>query len=89
MELYKWYKGNELPDRECDCVVVCEHVTQEFVNNNPDDVFTIIEQPKYVTHVVVASDKLPRFIVYGIGMLNNKKIIAWMPIEFPSMEQEG
>ena len=22
MELYKWYKGDELPDREYDCVVV-------------------------------------------------------------------
>ena len=84
MELYKWYRGTELPTEECDCVVICE-CTQESVNNNPDDgkEFTIIEQLKYVTHVVVASDKLPRFIVYGIGMLNNKKIIAWMPIKFP------
>lgn len=83
MELYHWYKGDELPDRECDCVVVCEHVTQEFVNNNSDDVFTVTERKKYITHVIVSSDKLPRFIVSEIGMLNNKKIIAWMPIEFP------
>lgn len=82
MELYHWYKGTELPTEECDCVVICKY-TQEFVNNNPDDVFTITEQLKYAAHVVVASDKLPRFIVYGIGMLNNKKIIAWMPIKFP------
>ena len=83
MELYHWYKGTELPNRECDCVVVCKYVTQEFINNNPDDVFTVIEQKKYITHVIVSSDNLPRFIVYGLGMLSNKHIKAWMPIEFP------
>lgn len=83
MELYHWYSGTELPTEDCDCVVMCEY-TQESVNNNPnDDVFTITEQKNYITHVMILSDKLPRFIVYGIGMLNNKKIIAWMPIEFP------
>ena len=86
MELYKWYKGTELPNRECDCVVVCKYVTQEFINNNPDDVFTVIEQKKYITHVIVSSDNLPRFIVYGLGMLSNKHIKAWMPIEFPKEE---
>lgn len=24
MELYHWYKNGELPDRECDCVVISQ-----------------------------------------------------------------
>lgn len=73
MELYKWYKGDELPTEECDCVVVlkrgAKYLTHVIIAPN--------EQPFFVAFNISS-------ITAGTsGMIANKHIIAWMPIKYP------
>jgi hypothetical protein len=81
MELYKWYKGDELPDRECDCVVVWN------VPAALKRVFNLAETPaakeimRYTTNVHEGESMV--FIDQTGDPLPNSMIIAWMPIEFP------
>ena len=74
MELYKWYKGDELPDRECDCVVMYSEITGVYGGNYVSRIRKKLGQ--------CVSDEGNYFIVdnndYWI-----RGIIAWMPIEFP------
>lgn len=80
MELNKWYKGTELPDRECDCVVVYR-VTKP-------GVFRV--QAHTSQYKVVARVFLDRPSTGELGfcdcddiVIPRDWVIAWMPIEFP------
>ena len=77
MELYKWYKGDELPDREYDCVVVYH---KRFQFYGTIETGTVIKKG----FGKCVSDEGNYYIedVYG-GWILPKDIIAWMPIEFP------
>ena len=79
MELYKWYKGDELPDRECDCVVVWKHVVCKHRN--------IFDMRKEIGQVFLgnlsdAVNSLGFCDAYG-SVIPKDWIIAYMPIEFP------
>lgn len=73
MELNKWYKGNELPDRECDCVVVYRQYTWG--------------RSKLVGIGKVYLTQEGRLYFERKGYFNipagSEEIIAYMPIEFP------
>jgi len=77
MELNHWYKGTELPDAECDCVVVY-HIkklgTSKLVG---------IAKISALIHM----DKDTEFYFERPGYFSipagHEDIIAWMPIEYP------
>ena len=77
MELYKWYKGDELPDRECDCVIVCGGVfVWEAKRINSLGYTQITEN--------ILGEKIVKFIELPSGeSIPQEDIIAYMPIEFP------
>ena len=79
MELYKWYKGDELPDRECDCVVVWKHFMRKH-----HDIFEIKKEigRVFLGNTSDAVNSLGFCNVYG-SVMPKDWIIAWMPIEFP------
>ena len=79
MELYKWHKGTELPDAECDCVVLYQvtpalaerfHVSLTKMQTVGKSVF----DPFARTCVLVDNDG---------DFIPQNWIIAYMPIEFP------
>ena len=79
MELYKWYKGTELPDRECDCVVVY------WSKGSPKNV------KRELGHVCFDSlTKRLRIACpdrslndWGNTIVTETRLIRYMPIEFP------
>jgi len=80
MELNHWYKGTELPDAECDCVVVYR-VTKP-------GVFRV--QAHTSQYKVVARVFLDRPSTGELGfcdcddvVIPRDWVIAYMPIEFP------
>lgn len=86
MELYKWYKGDELPDRECDCVVVYR-VTKLGVFRVHGVFRTQAHTSQYK---VVARVFLDRPSTGELGfcdcddvVIPRDWVIAYMPIEFP------
>lgn len=79
MELYKWYKGDELPDRECDCVVVYRYLSH-FQFYGKIEARIIIKKG----FGKCKSDKGNYFIVNDDGKwILPKNVIVYMPIEFP------
>ena len=80
MELYKWYKGTELPNSECDCVVM-----YKVTSHNVFSKYAITAQYKIVGQIFL--DK-PSTGEFGFCDCNNSVIprswiISYMPIEFP------
>ena len=80
MELYKWYKGTDLPDRECDCVVVYR-VTKPGVFR----VQAHTSQYKVVARVFLDQPSTGElgFCDCDDIVIPRDWVIAWMPIEFP------
>ena len=80
MELYKWYKGDELPDREsdwstCDCVVIYKGYLDT----------TFYELGTF--HREVGNDNYD-FINRNGAYIRLDKIIAYMPIYLPKEESK-
>ena len=76
MELYKWYKGDELPDRECDCVVAFKAFVQI------GKYMEIYKTCKEIGQCVKVEDKF-LFVDQNNDEIHPKRVKAWMPIEFP------
>lgn len=73
MEPYKWYKGDELPDRECDCVVIWFRETIQKV-----------ESLGFVQKTDILGEYVFEFCDSTAGeVIPQEDIIAYMPIEFP------
>ncbi len=83
MELNKWYKGDELPDRECDCVIIW--------NAKWDSPFEVILRKERInslgytqTTENILGEEIVEFIALPSGeSIPQEDIIRWMPIEFP------
>lgn len=71
MELYHWYKGTELPDRECDCVVVYLDTEGPWDDEKQEIGHWYFENGEYVI-AGTRGDEIPP-----------DNIIAYLPIEFP------
>ena len=80
MELYKWYKGDELPDRECDCVILYG-VPVSLAKRFNIDREPVKEITRWTTSVYEGEDYI--FVDRDGDPIPNTMIIAWMPIEFP------
>lgn len=82
MELNHWYKGTELPDKECDCVVV--FWGQGTIKNREKGLGwvcfdSLTKRLRFVCPVF--SSRIDPEDRHRI--ISDKRIIAWMPIEFP------
>ena len=69
MKLYKWYKGDELPDRESDCVFC-------YVDDKGDFCYETGRFYLEETGLVLRDNRDDYEILLD-------KIIAWLPIKFP------
>ena len=79
MELYKWYKGDELPTEECDCVVVFRSTgNMIWIHRELGRVCF-----DTLTHRLRIACPDRGFNDWGPRIISEKRIKAWMPIEFP------
>jgi len=83
MELYKWYKGTELPDRECDCVIVFDKADYYMRGKGKDlEEIEVWETRKELGGCIKYGRKYI-FLDHDAKEIPQVKIKAWMPIEFP------
>lgn len=83
MELYKWYKGDKLPDRECDCVVIWNARY-----DSPYDFRETIQKVESLGFVQKTENILGEYVFEFCDStageaIPQEDIIAYMPIEFP------
>ena len=73
MEPYRWYKNDELPDKECDCVIIYKEWHRQ---EGKARLYKNIGKYKKSSFGYVFADQRR----YDIEPLN---IISYMPIEYP------